>query len=168
MKGSTLFLKEEAIQELVNGLAQQINHEFKNTKDPLILICPLKGSLFFLADLIRKIKLPVIPDFISIESNKNHFHIAYDINVPIKNQNVLIIKEVLNAGRKLLFLKKRIEADHPKTLKIVTLIDKPSQRELDLQPDFFGMSIDDRYLFGYGLDHEKKHRNLRDFYFLTQ
>lgn len=168
MKESTLFLKEEAIQKLVQGLAQQINHEFKGGQGPLVLICPLKGSLFFLADLIRKINQAVLIDFISIESQKDRFHIAQDINVPIENQNVLIIKEVLNAGRKLLFLKKRIEANNPKSLKIVTLIDKPSQRELDLQPDFFGMSIEDRYLFGYGLDFEQKYRNLKNFYFLTQ
>ena len=67
-----------------------------------------------------------------------------------------------------MFLKKRIEASFPKSVKIVTLIDKPSQRELDLQPDYFGMATDDRYIFGYGLDHEEKYRQLRDMHLFAQ
>ena len=168
MKTSSVFLNQEEIQKLIKGLAEEINHEYKNTKEPLVLICPLKGSLFFLSDLIREIKVPVIVDFISIQSKKDVFHIVKDISAPIKNRNVLIVKDILNAGRKLLFLKNRIEANLPSSLKIVTLIDKPSQRDLDLQPDFFGLSMDDRYLFGYGLDLEEKYRNLPDFRLFNQ
>ena len=65
-------------------------------------------------------------------------------------------------------MKERIEACHPKSLKIATLLDKPSQRQLDLRSDFFGMTADDRYFFGYGLDHEEKQRHLRDFFVFTQ
>ncbi len=169
MKSSTVFLAEKEIQKLVKGLAKEINHEYKDIKEALVLICPLKGSLFFLADLIRHLEIPVVLDFISIETRqKGNFHILKDIKVPIKNKNVLIIKEILNAGRKLLFLKKRIEASSPQSVKIATLIDKPSQRQLNLQSDFFGLSTDDRYIFGYGLDHEEKYRNLRSFHLFTQ
>lgn len=168
MKQSTIFLNESEIQKLVKGLAKEIDHEYKNIKEPLVLICLLKGSLFFLADLIRELNIPVIVDFISIESREGVFHIIKDVSVSLKNKNVLIVKEVLNAGRKLLFLKNRLEANAPQSLKITTLIDKPSQRELNLQPDFFGMSTQDRYLFGYGLDHEEKYRNLKHFCLFTQ
>ena len=168
MKQTVVFLKEEDIQKLVKGLAKEIDHTYKEEKDPLVLICPLKGSVFFFADLVRYLTIPVVLDFISIETFNGDFTISKDINLPIKNHNVLVIKEVLNAGRKLLFLKKRLEAASPKSVKTVTLIDKPSQRELDLQPDFFGMAADDRYIFGYGLDHEEKYRQLRNMYLFAQ
>ena len=168
MKQTVVFLKEEDIQKLVKGLAEQIDHDYKKEKEPLILICPLKGSVFFFSDLVRYLEIPVILDFISIDSLNGEFSISRDINLPLKNRNVLIVKEVLNAGRKLLFLKKRIAAAFPKSVKIATLIDKPSRRELDLQPDYFGMAADDRYIFGYGLDHEEKHRQLRDMHLFAQ
>jgi len=169
MKSSTLFLAEKEIQKLVKGLSQQINHEYKDITEPLVLICPLKGSVFFLADFVRQLNIPFVLDFISITSTaKENFYITKDVELPLKNQDVLIVKEILNAGRKLLFLKKRIEASQPNSVKIATLIDKPSQRQMDLQSDFFGLSIDDRYIFGYGLDHEEQYRNLRNLYFFAQ
>ena len=168
MKQTVMFLKEEDIQKLVKGLAREIDHNYKKQKEPVILVCPLKGSVFFLSDLVRELKTPVLIDFISIESLKGNFTISKDINLPLKNRNVLIVKEVINAGRKLLFLKERIEVAGPKSVKIVTLIDKPSQRDLDLQPDYFGIAADDRYIFGYGLDHEEKYRQLRDMYLFAQ
>lgn len=168
VKQAIVFLKEKDIQKLVKGLAKEIDHDYKREKEPLVLICPLKGSIFFFSDLIRHLKVPVVPDFISIKSSKGDFSITKDIDLPLKGKNVLIVKEVFNVGRKLLFLQKRIEASAPKSVKIVTLIDKPSQRELDLQPDYFGMAADDRYIFGYGLDHEEKYRQLRDLYLFAQ
>ena len=168
MKDAVLFLKSEDIQELVKGLAKEIDHAYKDESEPLLLVCLLKGSIFFFSDLVRYLHTPVMLDFISVESSKKGFTILKDISLPLKDKNVLIVKEVLNAGRKLLFLKKRILAADPKSVKIVTLIDKPSQRELDLQPDYFGMKADDRYIFGYGLDHEEKDRQLKDMYLFAQ
>ena len=168
MKESVVFLKEEDIQKLVKGLAKEIDHAYKKEKEALVLICPLKGSVFFFSDLIRYLKTPVVLDFIFIETSNNNFSISKDINLPIKDRHVLIVKEILNQGRKLLFLKKRILAMSPKSIKIVTLIDKPCERELDLQPDYFGMAADDRYIFGYGLDHDEKYRQLRDMHLFAQ
>jgi len=168
VKHKIIFLKEEDILNLVKGLAMQINHDYKDETEPLLLVCPLKGSLFFLADLIRFLKVPVQLDFILIESSGDDFTIVKDIDSPIKNKKVLIIKEVLNEGTKLLFLKNRIEASFPESVKTVTLIDKPSQRKLDLQSDYFGIETEDRYLFGYGLDHQEKHRQLKEIYLLAQ
>ena len=168
MKQSIVFLKEEDIQKLVTGLAQQINHDYKGAKEPLCLICLLKGSLFFFSDLVRQLKNPVLIDFVSISSSNGSFTLSKDINMPIRGKPVLIVKEILNEGNRLLFLKKRIEADNPLSVKIVTLIDKPSQRKLDLQPDYFGMSSEDRYIFGYGLDHHEQYRQLKDMYLFAQ
>ncbi|MBC6414828.1 MAG: hypoxanthine phosphoribosyltransferase [Bdellovibrionales bacterium] len=168
MKHKIVFLHEKDILNLVKGLADQINHDYKNEKESLLLVCPLKGSVFFLADFVRFLKIPVIIDFILIEGSKDSFVITKDITNPIKNKKVLIIKEVLNEGTKLLFLKKRIEASLPKSIKIVTLIDKPSQRNLDLQSDYFGIETEDRYIFGYGMDHQEQYRQLKNIHLLAQ
>ncbi|MDE0092858.1 MAG: phosphoribosyltransferase family protein [Oligoflexia bacterium] len=168
MRQTIVFLKEEDIQKLVKGLAQQINYDYKGEKEDLCLVCLLKGSLFFFSDLVRHLKNSVLIDFVSIDSSKGHFTISKDINVNVKGKPVLIVKEILNEGNKLLFLKKRISAGYPKSVKVVTLIDKPSQRKLDLQPDYFGMSTEDRYIFGYGLDHQEKYRQLKDMYLFAQ
>ena len=168
MKQTIVFLKEEDIQKLVKGLAQQINYDYKREKSDLCLVCLLKGSLFFFSDLVRHLENSVLIDFVSIESSNGNFTISKDIKMDIKGKHVLIVKEILNEGNKLLFLKKRIEAGYPKSVKVVTLIDKPSQRQLDLQPDYFGLSTEDRYIFGYGLDHQEKHRQLKDMYLFAQ
>ena len=168
MKQAIVFLKEEQIQKMVKGLAKKIDQDYKKEPEPLVLICPLKGSIFFFSDLIRYLKISALVDFIAIESSKGEFSISKDIDLLIQNRHVLIVKEILEAGKKLLFLKKRIVAGDPKSVKIITLIDKPSQREIDLQPDYSGMAADDRYIFGYGLDHEEKYRQLKDMRLFTQ
>ena len=168
MKQTILFLKSEDIQKLVTGLAQQINYDYKGEKEPLCLVCFLKGSLFFFSDLVRQLENPLLIDFVSIASSKGNFTFLKDVSLEIKGRSVLIVKEILNEGNRLLFLKKRIEAGSPKSVKIVTLIDKPSQRKLNLQPDYFGLSTEDRYIFGYGLDHHEQYRHLKDMYLFAQ
>ena len=103
MTKTVVFLKAMEIQKLVQGLAEEIDHDYRQDKEPLVLVCPLKGSLFFFSDLIRSLKTPVVLDFISIESSKKGFHISKDIDLPLKNRNVLIVKEVLNAGESFYF-----------------------------------------------------------------
>ena len=168
MSEATPFLKQKEIQKLIQKLSLEIDKTYSDKKTPLLLVCPLKGSLFFLSDLIRHLKTPALIDFISIESYKKSFHILKDVKLPLKDHHVLIVKEVMNSGRKLLFLKNRLEAENPLSVKIVTLLDKPIERRMDLTPDFFGKSIDDRYLFGYGMDLDEKHRELKDIFQFTQ
>lgn len=168
MNEATVFLKKEAIQKMVDKIAKEINEEYKEKTKPLVLIAVLKGSLFFLSDLIQRMNIPVIVDFVSIESTHKNFFISKDISVPIKDRHILIIKDVLNAGRKLSFLKKRLSAGSPESVKVATFLDKPSRRSFEFHPDFFGLSIDDRYIFGYGMDHEEKYRHLEDIYHFTQ
>ena len=168
MKGATVFLKKEAIQEVIAKMAEEINQEYREKNAPLVLIGLLKGSLFFLSDLIRHMETPVLVDFVSIESSHKNFFISKDISLPVKDRHVLIVKEVLNAGRKLAFFKKRLLAGEPESVKVATLLDKPSQRSFEFHPDFFGLSIDDRYIFGYGMDHEEKYRQLENIYNFTQ
>ena len=168
MNEATVFLKKEAIQKMIDRIAKEINEEYKEKTSPLVLIAVLKGSLFFLSDLVQRMNIPVIVDFVFIESAHKNFFISKDISVPIKDRHVLIVKDILNAGRKLSFLKKRLSAGSPESIKVATLLDKPSRRSFEFHPDFFGLSIDDRYIFGYGMDHEEKCRQLEDIYHFTQ
>ena len=165
---SIIFLKEHEIQDLVKGLADQINHDYRSEEGPLVLICPLKGSIFFFSDFVRQLSVPCLVDFISIESHQKDFIISKDVQTVLKNRNVLIVKEVIDSARKLLFLKKRVKASEARSVKVATLIDKPSQREQDFQPDYFGIRSDDRYFFGYGMDNDEKHRHLRDLFLFAQ
>ena len=168
MKGATVFLKKEAIEKITAKMAADIDEEYKEKNHPVILIGVLKGSLFFLSDLVRQLKTPVMVDFVSIESFQKNFFISKDISLPVKDRHVLIVKEILNVGRNLLFLKERILASSPESVKVATLLDKPAQRSFAFRPDFSGLSIDDLYIFGYGMDHEEKYRHLEDIYHFTQ
>lgn len=168
MTGAIPLFKEAEIQKLVKNLAQQVNEEYAHINAPLVLVCPLKGSVFFLADFVRYLTVPVVLDFIYVQKTaRTDFSILKDIKIPIKDRQVLIVKEVINSGKKLVFTKNRLLASSPEKLKILTLLDKPSGRSA-IKPDFSGIVVDDRYIFGYGMDHEEKHRHLRDMFCLPQ
>lgn len=155
------------IAEIVGELAREIERDYEGKE--LVLICPLKGSVLFLADLCRKIKLPQVVDFVYVTSPKGEScRIIKDVSVDIQNKHVLIIEEIIDAGRTLSFLKSRLAASHPASLKVVTLLDKPALRELPIQPDYVGRTIEDRFVIGYGMDSEERGRNYPDIYNFTQ
>lgn len=157
------FITSVEIDKMVADLAKKIERDYANQE--LVVICPLKGSCLFVADLVRKINLPVIIDFVHLTSPKGEgVRILKDISVDITNQNVLIVEEIVDAGRTLSFLRTRLLAGNPRSLKIMTLLDKPARRELPIKPDYVGRTIDDRFVIGYGLDSEEIGRNYRDIY----
>ena len=160
-------ISKKEIDEIVAGLAKEIERDFEGKE--LVMICPLKGSVLFMADLSRKINLPQIIDFVYVTSPKGEScRIIKDISVDIQGKHVLIIEEIIDAGRTLSFLKSRLNASHPASLKIVTLLDKPALRELQLNPDYVGRTIEDRFVIGYGMDSEEIGRNYGDIYNFTQ
>lgn len=160
-------ISKEEIAEMVADLAREIEKDYAGKE--LVLICPLKGSVIFMADLARKIKLPQILDFVYVTSPRGEsVRILKDISVDIQDKHVLIIEEIIDAGRTLSFLKTRLLASHPASLKIVTLLDKPALRELPISPDYVGRTIEDRFVIGYGLDSEELGRNYSDIYNFTQ
>jgi hypoxanthine phosphoribosyltransferase len=155
------------IEEIVAELAREIERDYEGKE--VVLICPLKGSVLFLADLSRKIKLHQIIDFVYITSPKNEScRILKDISVDLLNKHVLIIEEIIDAGRTLSFLKSRILASYPASLKVVALLDKPALRELPVNPDYVGRTIEDRFVIGYGMDSEEIGRNYEDIYNFAQ
>lgn len=157
------FISSQEISELVASLAKKIEKDYGNQE--VIVICPLKGSCLFVADLVRKLHLPVVVDFVHLTSPKGEgVRILKDISVDITNKHVLIAEEIIDAGRTLSFLRSRLAAGSPKSLKIVALLDKPARRELPIKPDYVGKTIDDRFVIGYGLDSEEIGRNYKDIY----
>lgn len=159
-----VFINATEIKELVKKLARQIEHDYHGKE--ITLICPLRGSIHFVADLMREIKLPQQVDFVHLSAVEKGgaIKIIKDIGQNITGKHVIVVEEIIDTGRTLSFLKTRLLASAPASLKIVTLLDKPARRELPLRPDYMGKTIDDRYVIGYGMDSSEQGRNYPDIY----
>lgn len=159
-----IFMNAAEIRDLVKKLARQIEHDYQNKE--IVLICPLRGSIHFVADLMREIKLPQQIDFVHLAAVEKGgaIKIIKDIGQNITGKHVIVVEEIIDTGRTLSFLKTRLLASAPASLKIVTLLDKPARRELPLRPDYSGKTIDDRYVIGYGMDSGEQGRNYPDIY----
>ncbi len=165
--GMIPLITESEIKEMVTDLAQEIERDYVGKE--IYMICPLKGSVAFFADLVRRIQLPQVIDFVHVTSPRGEgCRIIKDISVDICGKHVLIIEEIIDAGRTLSFLKTRLLASEPKSLKVVTLLDKPARRELPIRPDYVGTTIDDRFVIGYGMDSDEYGRNYKDIYNFAQ
>jgi hypoxanthine phosphoribosyltransferase len=157
------FITKDEISTLVKKLAREIEADYAGQE--IIMVCPLKGSVHFAADLMREINLMQQLDFVYITSTRGEAtKIVKDISIDIAGKHVLIIEEIIDAGRTLNFLRNRLFASQPATLRIVTLLDKPARRELSIRADYIGKTIDDRYVVGYGMDSEEIGRNYPDIY----
>ena len=134
----------------------------------IIFICPLRGSMHFTADLMRKVGLMQQVDFVYVQSTEKGgaIRMSKDISINITNKHVIIVEEVIDTARTLSFLQSRLLSSNPASLKIVTLLDKPARRELPIRADYIGKTIEDRYVVGYGMDSEEKGRNYSDIYVL--
>lgn len=160
------FLSKKEIADIVNFLAKQIEHDYRGRE--IIFICPLRGSIHFVADLMRKINLQQQVDFVHVSATQRGgaIKISKDISVNITGKHVIIVEEIIDTARTLSFLKTRLMASNPASLKIVTLLDKPARRELPIKADYIGKTIEDRYVVGYGMDSEELGRNYPDIYHL--
>lgn len=158
-----LFSAEE-IKTRVAKLGKILTEDYKN-KNPL-LICPLKGSIMFFSDIVREIKIPCEIDFMTVSSyNSNtvssgEIKILKDLTENINGRHVLIIEDIIDTGLTLYNLKKMLSGRNPESLKICTLLDKPSRRIADIKGDYCGFVIPDKFVVGYGMDLNEKYRNL--------
>ena len=158
-----LFSAEE-IKTRVAELGKILTEDYKN-KNPL-LICPLKGSIMFFSDIVREIKIPCEIDFMTVSSyNSNtvssgEIKILKDLTENINGRHVLIIEDIIDTGLTLYNLKKMLSSRNSESLKICTLLDKPSRRIADIKGDYCGFVIPDKFVVGYGMDLNEKYRNL--------
>ena len=140
IKGMIPFITKDEIQTLTKKLADDVQSDYIGKE--LVIVCPLMGSAFFCTDFVRQIKNPLRIDFVSISSPKGEsVRINKDISLDLRGQHVIIVEEVIDAGRSLSFLRDRILMAHPASLSIVTLLDKPSRRELPITADYIGSCL---------------------------
>lgn len=167
----TPYLSSDEILSLNRELGNKISHDYakllKEDEDLLVIIT-LKGALFFAADLLRHISVPVSIDFVRLASyglgtkTSGTVRIIKDIENPPRDKHVLILDEIADSGRTLNFLIDRLKATSPKSLKVACLLSKPSRREIEVRVDYLGKEVEDKFLVGYGLDYGEKYRNLKD------
>ncbi len=163
----SILIGEEEIRETVRTLGARITEDYRNSDKPLIVVIILKGSLVFAADLIREIKLPLEIEFMKVSSygagTKNSGEIKVHLDLMrdnLENYDILIIEDIVDSGRTLSRLTQLLSNRNASSVKTCTLLDKPSRREVDFVPSYFGKIIPDEFVIGYGLDFDEKYRNL--------
>ena len=162
MRINTL-IGEEEIKSRVKELATKIESDFNG--EEVILVAILKGSVFFATELAKAMTTPVVMDFIKVSSyngteSTGKISFKLDLSENVENKNVIIVEDIVDTGRTLNYLKEHINSKHPKSLKIFYLIDKKELIVLELNPDYVGFDIPDKFVIGYGLDYDEKYRNL--------
>ncbi|MDD2215354.1 MAG: hypoxanthine phosphoribosyltransferase [Eubacteriales bacterium] len=155
---------KEELRNRVIELGAQISKDYKGKS--ILAICVLKGAVLFMSDLIREINVETKIDFMAVTSygastkSTGVVRILKDLDSNIEGENVLIVEDIIDSGLTLKYLKDYLMARNPKSLKICTLLDKPGRREADVQPDYIGFTIENKYIVGYGLDYNQMYRNL--------
>jgi hypoxanthine phosphoribosyltransferase len=161
-----VLLDSSAIQKRVRELGSKITSDYKG-KSPL-LIGILKGASIFHADLVRSIGLDLSYDFMAVGSygsstaSSGEVRILKDLDQSLEGKDVLLVEDIVDTGRTLNYLVQALKAREPISLKVVTLLNKPSRREIDVDLDYIGFDIPDKFVVGYGLDYDQRYRNLTD------
>lgn len=160
-----VLLSEEQLKEIVQRLGAEITKDYKGKN--LVLVSVLKGSVLFMADLMREIKIPCSIDFMAVSSygsgtkTSGVVKIIKDLDTDVVNgADLLIIEDILDSGVTLEYLMKILSARNPNSIKICTLLDKPERRKANIFADYAGAQIPDAFVVGYGLDYDEKYRNL--------
>ena len=160
----SVLIDEEKVDSRVKEIARQISRDYKG--EEVHLICILKGSLFFTADLAKRIECPVTLDFMSVSSygdgteSSGRIKIIKDLDDNIAGKNVIVVEDIIDSGRTLSFLMEMLKARGPKSLKLCTFLNKPERRVVDINVDYTGFDIPDKFVVGYGMDYAQKYRSL--------
>lgn len=162
-----VLLSEKEIGDIVARLAESITRDYKDSPRKLLILSILKGSLIFTSDLMRKIDLPLELDFMKVSSygsgtvSKGPLKISLDLNrEDIRDLDILVVEDIVDSGNTLSKLKKHLAERGAHSVKICTLLDKPSRRVVPLEADYCGAQIPDEFVVGYGLDYDEKYRGL--------
>ena len=161
-----ILLKEDEIKAGVKKLGEQLTKDYEG-KDP-VFICILRGSVVFFADLIRHVDLPLTMDTMALSSygsgteTSGMIKMEKDLRENVAGRNVVIVEDIVDTGRTLYYLKEDLKRRGVNSVKLVTLLDKPSRRQTEIQADYACFTIPDAFVVGYGLDYDEKYRNLPD------
>ena len=159
-----IFLPEQEVDERIAEIAKKISEDYAGKS--VHLICILKGSVFFMCELAKRITVPVTMDFMSVSSYGNDtkssgvVRIAKDLDEPLEGKDVLVVEDIIDSGRTLSYLLEILGKRNPKSLRLCTLLDKPDRRVTEVHVDYTCFNIPDEFVVGYGLDYAQKYRNL--------
>jgi hypoxanthine phosphoribosyltransferase len=159
-----VLLDKAAIEKKIAELGSRISTDYQGKE--LLLICVLKGAVIFLSDLMRHLEVPVEIDFMAVSSygasteSSGVVRILKDLDCSIENKHCLIVEDIIDSGLTLKYLEENLLSRQPASMKIVTLLDKPERRKVDIQPDYCGFLIPDEFVVGYGLDFNEQYRSL--------
>ena len=159
-----ILVQADDLQRRVRELAADISRDYAGRD--LLLVCVLKGAVFFLSDLMRQIEVPCEVDFMAVASygdatdSSGVVRILKDLDAPIEGRDVLIVEDIVDSGLTLQYLMRNLRARNPSSLEVCALLTKPSRRKAEVGAKYIGFEIPNRFVIGYGLDHAEKHRNL--------
>ena len=157
-------IPEDEVDAKIQELGKKISEDFAGQE--VHLICILKGSIFFVCELAKRITLPVTIDFMQVSSygaetkSSGVVRLSKDLDEPLQWKNVIIVEDIIDSGRTLNHLVKLLGQRGPKSMTICTLLDKPSRRVVDVEVKYTGFQIPDEFVVGYGLDYDQRYRNL--------
>lgn len=160
-----VLIPEEVLQKRIAELGAEISRDYQG--EELLLVCILRGGVMFLTDLMRHITIPHMIDFMSVSSygvgarrSRGQSRITLDLNTDIHHMHVLLIEDIVDSGYTVKAVLELLSGREPKSLKVCALLDKVERREVDVQIDYHGFVIPDKFVFGYGLDADEYYRNL--------
>ncbi len=159
-----VLLPEEEVDARIQAMGEQISRDYAGKQ--VHLICVLKGGSFFLCELAKRITVPVSLDFMSVSSygggteSKGVVKIVKDLDESIRDKDVLVVEDIVDSGRTLSYLLEMLRSRGPKSLRLCTRLDKPDRRVVDVDVDYTGFQIPDKFVVGYGLDYDQRYRNL--------
>ena len=159
-----VMIPEGEVDKRIEEMGRQISQDYAGKE--VHLICILKGSVFFMCELAKRITVPVSTDFMSVSSygdgtvSSGIVKIAKDLDETLENKEVIIVEDIIDSGRTLYYLMDVLEKRNPASLRLCTLLDKPDRRVKDVKVDYVGFAIPDEFVVGYGLDYAQKYRNL--------
>ena len=159
-----VLLSSEEIHKKIEELGKCISADYKDKN--LLMVSILKGSVVFMADLMRQITVPARIDFMSVSSygtgvkTSGVVKITKDLDVPLEGYDLLIVEDILDSGLTLHYIIEILKSRKPRSVSICTLLDKPERRKVEVRTDYLGFNIPDKFVVGYGLDYAEKYRNL--------
>lgn len=159
-----VLLSEEEVDRRIQEIGEQINKDYAGKE--VHLICVLKGGVFFMCELAKRINVPVSLDFMSVSSygddtkSSGVVKIVKDLDQPLEGKDVIIVEDIIDSGRTLYYLMDILKKRNPNSLRLCTLLDKPERRVKDVKVDYTCFNIPDEFVVGYRLDYAQKYRNL--------
>jgi len=160
----SVLLSEEEVDKRIQEIGEQISKDYAG--EQVHLVCVLRGGVFFLCELAKRITVPVSLDFMSVSSygkdtkSSGVVKIVKDLDDSLADKHVIVVEDIVDSGRTLSYLLEMLRDRGPKSMKLCTLLDKPDRRVVDVKVDYTGFQIPDEFVVGYGLDYAQKYRNL--------